>query len=102
MANDARVRQLLKAVGVSIPVTTWFVGAQRNTCNNDVTFYDDDLVPARCAAVFEAARGARTLPAVRRRAALVSAAGCAGACRRTRRRPGAAAARVRPRHQCVL
>ena len=67
MANDARVRQLLKAVGVSIPATTWFVGAQRNTCNNDVTFYDDDLVPARCAAVFERARGA--IDSVRRREA---------------------------------
>src|SRR5207249_7218947 len=67
MANDARVRQLLKAVGVSIPVTTWFIGAQRNTCNNDVTFYDDDLVPAQCAAVFERARGA--IDSARRREA---------------------------------
>jgi len=67
MANDTRVRQLLKAVGVSIPVTTWFVGAQRNTCNNDVTFYDDDLMPARCAVVFERARGA--IDSARRREA---------------------------------
>src|SRR5438477_1472820 len=58
MANDARVRQLLKAIGMSLPVTTWFVGAQRNTCNNDVTFYDDDLVPARSVAVFARARAA--------------------------------------------
>lgn len=47
MANDSRVRTLLAAEGVSIDATTWFVGAQRNTCNNEFTFFDDDLVPAR-------------------------------------------------------
>jgi uncharacterized protein YbcC (UPF0753/DUF2309 family) len=46
MANDPRVRQLLAAEGLSIDVATWFVGAQRNTCNNEVTFFDEDLVPA--------------------------------------------------------
>ena len=45
MANDARVRQLLAAEGLAIEATTWFVGAQRNTCNNEVTFFDEDLVP---------------------------------------------------------
>jgi uncharacterized protein len=46
MANDPRVRQLLAAEGVSIDARTWFVGAQRNTCNNEVTLFDEDLVPA--------------------------------------------------------
>jgi uncharacterized protein YbcC (UPF0753/DUF2309 family) len=46
MANDPRVRQLLAAEGLSIDAATWFVGAQRNTCNNEVTFFDEDLVPA--------------------------------------------------------
>ena len=50
----------------------------------------------------EAARGARALPPVRFGPALVSAAGGAGPRRGTRRRPGAAAPRVRPRHQRVL
>src|SRR5947208_11787106 len=50
MANDPRVRQLLAADGLTIPATTWFVGAQRNTCDNTVTFFDDDLVPASCQA----------------------------------------------------
>jgi uncharacterized protein YbcC (UPF0753/DUF2309 family) len=45
MANDARVRQLLAGEGLAIDAGTWFVGAQRNTCNNEVTFFDDDLVP---------------------------------------------------------
>src|SRR5215475_2898137 len=48
MANDRRVRELLAGEGLSIDAGTWFVGAQRNTCNNTVTFFDDDLVPAAC------------------------------------------------------
>jgi hypothetical protein len=58
MANDPRVRQLLAAEGLSIPATTWFVGGQRNTCNNDVTFFDDDLVPAASRPLFEKCVGA--------------------------------------------
>jgi uncharacterized protein YbcC (UPF0753/DUF2309 family) len=58
MANDARVRQVLAAEGLLIPATTWFVGAQRNTCNNDVTFFDEDLVPAECRPLFERAKEA--------------------------------------------
>jgi uncharacterized protein YbcC (UPF0753/DUF2309 family) len=45
MANDARVRQLLASEGLVIAATTWFVAGERNTCNNEVTFFDDDLVP---------------------------------------------------------
>jgi uncharacterized protein len=52
MANDWRVRELLAADGLSIDAGTWFVGAQRNTCNNTVTFFDDDLVPAACRPIF--------------------------------------------------
>jgi uncharacterized protein YbcC (UPF0753/DUF2309 family) len=54
MANDTRVRELLAAEGFLIEA--WFVAAQRNTCSNAVTFFDDDLVPAACQAVFERAR----------------------------------------------
>ena len=67
MANDPRVRQLLAAEGLSIDVTTWFVGAQRNTCNNEVTFFDDDLVPETSRALFE--RAADAIEATRRREA---------------------------------
>ncbi|HXW08192.1 MAG TPA: DUF2309 domain-containing protein [Vicinamibacterales bacterium] len=45
MANDPRVRQLLASEGLSVDAATWFVGGQRNTCNNEVTLFDDDLVP---------------------------------------------------------
>jgi uncharacterized protein len=58
MANDPRVRQLLGAEGLHIGAHTWFVGAQRNTCNNAVRFYDDDLVPTPHQAVFERAKDA--------------------------------------------
>jgi uncharacterized protein YbcC (UPF0753/DUF2309 family) len=58
MANDPRVRQLLAVYGLHIPADTWFVGAQRNTCNNAVTFSDEDLVPAERRALFEELRDA--------------------------------------------
>jgi hypothetical protein len=58
MANDPRVRQLLAAEGLSIAAATWFVGAQRNTCNNEVTFFDEDLVPETSRRLFERAVGA--------------------------------------------
>ncbi len=46
MANDPRVRQFLASEGLVIDEATWFLGAQRNTCNNDVTFFDEEVVPA--------------------------------------------------------
>ena len=58
MANDPRVRQLLASDGLSIDAGTWFVGAQRNTCNNEVSFFDEDLVPADSQPLFERARQA--------------------------------------------
>ena len=58
MANDPRVRHLLAAEGLTIEATTWFVGAQRNTCSNAVTFFDEDLIPPSCQPVFEQARDA--------------------------------------------
>jgi uncharacterized protein YbcC (UPF0753/DUF2309 family) len=57
MANNPRVRRLLAEEGVRIDATTWFVGGQRNTCNNEVTFFDDDLVPEVARARFERAVG---------------------------------------------
>lgn len=46
MANDPRVRRLLLADGLRIEPHTWFVGAERNTCDNSVTFYDTEVMPA--------------------------------------------------------
>jgi uncharacterized protein YbcC (UPF0753/DUF2309 family) len=67
MANDPRVRRLLDDEGLPIAVGTWFVGAQRNTCNNDVTFFDADLVPAESLRLLERAKDA--VDAARRREA---------------------------------
>jgi uncharacterized protein len=58
MANDPRVRERLATEGLTIDAATWFVGAQRNTCNNQVTFFDEDLVPEGSQPVFERAREA--------------------------------------------
>ena len=67
MANDPRVRQRLAAEGLSIDATTWFVGGQRNTCNNEVTFFDDDLIPERSRPLFE--RAVDVIQTARRREA---------------------------------
>ena len=67
MANDPRVRDLLAAEGLRIGATTWFVGAQRNTCNNEVTFFDEDLVPEGCRPAFE--RAVDAIDTTRRREA---------------------------------
>jgi uncharacterized protein YbcC (UPF0753/DUF2309 family) len=67
MANDPRVRQLLAAEGLSIDDTTWFVGGQRNTCNNEVTFFDKDLIPDTSRPVFE--RAVDAIETTRRREA---------------------------------
>ena len=56
MANDPRVRELLAGEGLPIDASTWFVGAERNTCNNTVTFFDDDLVPEDLRSLSERAR----------------------------------------------
>jgi uncharacterized protein YbcC (UPF0753/DUF2309 family) len=67
MANDRRVRQMLAAEGLSISAGTWFVGGQRNTCNNEVTFFDVDLVPEASRPPFE--RAVDAIETTRRREA---------------------------------
>jgi uncharacterized protein YbcC (UPF0753/DUF2309 family) len=58
MANDPRVRELLAAEGLPIDASVWFVGAQRNTCDNTVTVFDEDLIPGAWHALFERAQTA--------------------------------------------
>jgi uncharacterized protein YbcC (UPF0753/DUF2309 family) len=67
MANDPRVRDLLASEGLVIGRATWFVGAQRNTCDNTVAFFDEDLVPASLRELF--ARAAEAIETARRREA---------------------------------
>jgi hypothetical protein len=61
------VRQLLAADGLTLPPSTWFVGAERNTCSNTVTVFDEDLVPAELQATF--ARASAAIETARRREA---------------------------------
>ena len=58
MANDYRVRERAKQLGVTIPDDTWFVGAYHNTCDDSVVFYDLDRLPASHRNEFDQARDA--------------------------------------------
>ncbi|GII66797.1 UPF0753 protein [Sphaerisporangium krabiense] len=47
MANHPAVRTALRERGMDLPSNTWFVGAYHNTCDDSMTYYDEDLVPER-------------------------------------------------------
>jgi uncharacterized protein YbcC (UPF0753/DUF2309 family) len=67
MANHPGVRSRLAAAGLPIDPSVWFVGAERNTCNNAVTYFDEDAIPAALRPRFERARDA--IDSARRREA---------------------------------
>lgn len=46
MANRPVIRTLLAARGIVIPEDTWFIGAEHNTCNEAISWYDVDDLPA--------------------------------------------------------
>ncbi|OHX34178.1 hypothetical protein BJL95_03265 [Methylomonas sp. LWB] len=46
MANRAEVRLLLAERGIVIPPDTYFIGAEHNTCDEDIAWYDLDGLPA--------------------------------------------------------
>ncbi|MEV6867565.1 DUF2309 domain-containing protein [Streptosporangium subroseum] len=48
MANHAAVRAGLRDRGIDVPESTWFLGAYHNTCDDSMTYYDEDLIPERC------------------------------------------------------
>jgi hypothetical protein len=52
MANRPEVRQLLAERGIVIPDDTWFIGAEHNTCDEDITWYDSAAVPTERRAAF--------------------------------------------------
>lgn len=45
MANHLGVRAMLDERGLKIPDSTRFIGAYHNTCDETMTFYDEDLLP---------------------------------------------------------
>lgn len=46
MANDRKVREGLRAVGIDIPESTWFIGGWHDTTTDAITLFDRDEVPA--------------------------------------------------------
>ncbi|MER7212962.1 DUF2309 domain-containing protein [Streptosporangium sp. NPDC000239] len=56
MANHPGVRAGLRDLGLDIPDGTWFVGAYHNTCDDSMTYYDEDLVPERSRHAVEEAK----------------------------------------------
>ena len=46
MSNRREVRALLGERGIMIPDDCWFIGAEHNTCSEEITWYDLDRVPA--------------------------------------------------------
>jgi uncharacterized protein YbcC (UPF0753/DUF2309 family) len=57
LLNDPAVRSRLRAAGLGIPDTTWFLAAQHNTTVDDVDLFDVDLVPASHREDLERLRG---------------------------------------------
>ena len=46
MANRPEIRKQLAERGITIPFDTWFIGAEHNTCNEAISWYDLSEVPA--------------------------------------------------------
>ena len=44
--NRPEVRAILSERGITIPDTTWFLGAEHNTCDERIIWYDAEKVPA--------------------------------------------------------
>ena len=53
MANRPEIRAALKARGVEIPPDTWFLGAEHDTCDEAITWYDAAALPPSLAAAFD-------------------------------------------------
>lgn len=58
IANDLRVRELLQKHGINLPAETVFVGGLHNTCNDEVSWFDLDCLPASHTEEFAAAKDA--------------------------------------------
>jgi uncharacterized protein YbcC (UPF0753/DUF2309 family) len=53
MANDSRVRELLKSRGLIIPEDCCFVGAFHNTCDDSIRFVEIEKIPSSLKAYFD-------------------------------------------------
>lgn len=52
MANRTEIRTGLSARGIHISPETWFIGAEHNTCNEEITWFDADAIPETQLAAF--------------------------------------------------
>ncbi|MEQ1661734.1 MAG: DUF2309 domain-containing protein [Thiobacillus sp.] len=53
MANRPEVRAILRERGIDIPATAWFVGAEHDTCDDVVTWFDEDLIQSASAEAYQ-------------------------------------------------
>ncbi len=56
MANRPVVRDLLVERGIAVPADTWFVGAEHNTCDERILFYDRSDLPQEAEQALRALR----------------------------------------------
>ena len=53
IANRPEIRAILNERGYNIPQDTWFLGAEHNTADENITWYDQDKVPQSQQPAFE-------------------------------------------------
>jgi uncharacterized protein len=53
MANRETIREILKSRGFNIPDDTWFIGAEHNTCDEKIEWYDENLIPVNKQAAYK-------------------------------------------------
>ncbi len=53
MANNSDVRNVLATRGLEITSDTWFIGAEHDTCNENILWQDIDLIPEKLLNNFE-------------------------------------------------
>ncbi len=58
MGNHPEVRAELRSRGIEIPDGTYFVGGYHNTCDDTMTYYDEDLIPEELRPEYETALAA--------------------------------------------
>ncbi|MEC4750477.1 DUF2309 domain-containing protein [Methylomicrobium sp. Wu6] len=67
MANRQEIRKLLGERGIDVPADTWFIGAEHNTCNEEIIWFDQNDLPTALQPALQRLRD--TLSEVRRRSA---------------------------------
>ncbi len=53
IANRPEVRELLRRRDIDIPDDCWFLGAEHNTCSEQITWYDLDKIPLKLRGAFD-------------------------------------------------